>query len=788
MSVMDGFSACTIVARNYLPAARVLARSFARHHPGAELSVLVIDDLPGSTRPDEPFRSLTLHDVGLGGSLGREMAASYTVLELSTAVKPWLLTSLVTATDRPVLYLDPDIEIFAPLDELAELADRHGVVVTPHLLQPLPRDGRTIDELAVLVSGIYNLGFIGIGPAGLRGGFLGFWKERLRRDGVVDIANGLFTDQRWVDFIDCFPHHVHRDPACNVAYWNLPGRSLSRRGDQVLVDGEPLVFFHFSGYDPRRPHVLSKHQGDAPRVLLSQHPVASWLCRRYGDQLLDQGYEQWMEVPYGWSTDGHGTVLDPVRRRTYRSGLKESDARRLPPPPNPFVDPDGFDQWLAEYRLGPTGLPAYLYALWGLYADLHDAYPDPLHRGDSARQLQAWGGTHWDPRAVNLPAALRRQLAQVEEGGPTRVLPGLNVLGYLNAELGVGQAARLVLRSAGAAGVPVSADASTDTRNALAHDAGAGWDPRWTYDTNVFCVNADVLPAVRGRLPVDRLHGRSSVGVWFWEAEEFPEHLWPSFDLVDEVWAPSRFVAEALERTGRGRVERVPLAVEVPTWRSHLTRADLGLPEGFLVLFTFDFASVAERKNPLGLMEAYRRAFDPADGAQLVVKTVSGDRHWEELERLRASIDRPDIRILDGHIRARQVKAMMEQCDCYASLHRSEGFGLGMAEAMALGRPVVATGWSGNLDFMDEETALLIPADLVPVPSDVTAYGGLGRWAEPDLDAAARALRRVFEDRAAATAMGARARAHLDRTRHPRVVGATLAAHAERLRRRRVAA
>jgi glycosyltransferase involved in cell wall biosynthesis len=785
---VEPFSACTIVARNYLPAARVLARSFARQHPDLEFSVLVIDDPRFEPHPGEPFRALTLGDVGLGGSLGTEMAATYTVMELATAVKPWLLNTLVTATGRPVLYLDPDTEIFAPLDHLAELAHTHGLVLTPHLLSPLPRDGRTIEEVDILMAGIYNLGFIGVGPSGLHSGFLRFWQERLRRDAVVDIANTLFTDQRWVDFIDCFPHHVHRNPGCNVAYWNIAGRSLSRLGDVLLIDGNPLVFFHFSGFDPRRPHILSRHQGRKPRILLSEHRVLAWLCDRYARRLLDEGYEAMIDRPYGWDVTPAGQRLDPALRRTYRAALKEADRLRTDPPPNPFTATDAFQAWVESAELGVTELPAYLHALWTLHIDLQSAFPDPLRNGASARRFVEWAGNEIDSRVGEIPAGLRRRLRQVATidapGSPPP--PGLNVLGYLDAELGVGQAARLLLRAAGAAGVPVSAASSTDTMNALDHESGPGWDAGWRFDTNVFCVNADMLAEVRGRLPDHRLNDRNSVGVWFWETEVFPERFWGSFDLVDEVWAPSEFIAGALERTGQGRVARIPLPVEVPTWRSTATREDLGLPEGFLFLFTFDFASVVERKNPLGLVEAYSRAFSPAEGTQLVIKTIGGQHHWEQLEHLRRAIDRPDIRILDGHVRSRHVKAMIERCDCYVSLHRSEGFGLGLAEAMALGRPVVATGWSGNLDFMDEDTAHLVPCDLVPIPPETPVYGGLGRWADPDLGAAAAALRQVHDDPGAAAALGARARAHIARTRDPRITGAALLAHAERLRQHRL--
>ena len=260
---MGNFTCCSIVARNYLPRARVLAKSLNRHHPDVTLWVLVIDD--ESIEPgDEPFSILSLRDVGLGKGLGREMAAHYSILEFSTAVKPWLLTHLLERTGRPVLYFDPDIEIFGGVGELADLAAEHDVVVTPHHLRPLPRDGRTPTEADFLATGIYNLGFIGTGIGAIDSGFLGFWRSRLERDAVIDYANMMFTDQRWIDFIDCFPHHVVRHPGCNVAYWNIDQRSMTRQGDRISVEGRPLVFFHFSGLDPARPYLLSENQGERP--------------------------------------------------------------------------------------------------------------------------------------------------------------------------------------------------------------------------------------------------------------------------------------------------------------------------------------------------------------------------------------------------------------------------------------------------------------------------------------------------------------------------------------------
>jgi hypothetical protein len=276
---MAGFSVCSVVARNYLPRARVLARSFTQHHPDVPVTVVVID--APSVATDEPFRTLALGDIGLGDRLGHEMAGIYDLVELATAVKPWVLEHLISESAGPVLYLDPDIEVFGPLDGLATAALDHGIAVTPHVLHPVPRDGNAVTEANLLAVGMFNLGFIGIGPGGVDSGFLTFWKERLRRDAVRQPEKMLFTDQRWVDFIHLFPHVVIDDPGCNVAWWNAWERPLTRDGEGILVAGRPLRFFHFSGFDPAQPQLLSTMTPHRPRVLLSEHPILAGRVRRF---------------------------------------------------------------------------------------------------------------------------------------------------------------------------------------------------------------------------------------------------------------------------------------------------------------------------------------------------------------------------------------------------------------------------------------------------------------------------------------------------------------------------
>src|SRR5438105_4745546 len=263
------------------------------------------------------------------------MAAIYEVTELATAVKPWLLELLLGRGADAAVYLDPDIEVFAPLDDIGELARRHGIVLIPHALAPLPADGRKPTPQDIADAGVYNLGFLAVGPQARP--FLSWWGQRLRRDCIVSVEEGLFVDQRLLDALPAyFEHTILRDPACDVAYWNLHERTVRWTGSGYVVNGTPLRFFHFSGFDPRRPEVLSKHQGDRPRIDLARAPDLARLCREYAAKLIAAGYREAASQPYGYARSAAGLPLDRRMRRLYREALIAADRGAPLDAPDPF--------------------------------------------------------------------------------------------------------------------------------------------------------------------------------------------------------------------------------------------------------------------------------------------------------------------------------------------------------------------------------------------------------------------------------------------------------------------
>jgi glycosyltransferase involved in cell wall biosynthesis/SAM-dependent methyltransferase len=774
---------CTIIACNYVAFARVLADTFRTHHPDGTCWVLVIDELHGRIDADaEPFEVVTPADLRI--ERFEQMAALYSVLELSTAVKPWLLRHLLG--DRGVeriTYLDPDIEVHDSLQDVDELLRDHHLVLNPHLLKPMRRDGAKPSESDILIAGSFNLGFVGLAAGEDTDFLLDWWAERLVTDCRVDPERGYFVDQRWMDFAPgLVPSlEVLRDPGYNVAYWNLPGRRLARAGSGgYTADGRPLRFMHYSGFDPATPDVLSKHQ---TRLRVADDPVLAELCRGYADRLWAAGHDEARRWPYAYDTLPDGTAIDEHMRAVYREAVEE-DAL-----PRSVFAPEGTEEFEAYLR-GPAaaggrhGVTRYLAAVREARSELRDAFPSL--EGARGLELAGWAdafGRHEVPNPQFLFPAEAGAAALNGSGPP---LAGVNVAGYFSSVLGVGEAARQVigaLRSAGLEVAPLRVSEKGGRGNLEDPELSVP-DAEPRYPVNLVCVNADMLPVFADDVGPAFFDARYTIGLWWWEVSSFPERWLDSFEHVDEVWAGSRHVADALAAVSPVPVVHTTVPVTVPPFAPR-TRAELGLPEGFLFLFTFDHNSVFARKNPLGLIEAFMRAFEPGSGAALVIKAINGDQHPEHHTALvEAAGAHPDVHLIDRYVSRGEKDAMIDACDVYVSLHRAEGFGFPLAEAMWLGKPVIATGYSGNVDFMTPQNSWLVDHRLVPIGEGAEPYPPSGRWAEPDLDHAATLMREAFADPEATRARGERGQAEVRARYSPEAAGAAMVerlAHLPRL-------
>jgi glycosyltransferase involved in cell wall biosynthesis/uncharacterized protein Usg len=850
-------AACTIISKNYLAYARVLGKSLHEQHPEIPFHVLLVDRIDGAFDPtEEPFTVWTVEQLENIPHL-LPFLFKYTILEANTAVKPYFLEKLFqTQNLQKLFYFDPDIYIFSPLDNLIAHLDTYGAVLTPHILSPIS-DKKKLSEANIMQAGINNLGFIGLRDTPEMQKFIRWWQERLYDQCVVDFANGLFVDQKWVDIaIPMFPgFFTITDPRYNIAYWNLHERGADLAWStetKLQYGGTPVVFYHFSGFDAEKLEQIAKHQN---RYRLSDFPTLRPLYEFYRDAVAAEGHETAWKWKYAFATFENGVKIPNLVRSLFRE-MGEATTRFA----NPFAtDETGFFHYLTEEISDPNGrrgsgtLPRLWWELHRLHPDLQRAFPEPFRRErepylhwiqkegkrafpdiddllfpqkgvvteddaeadkstsatvvpvmpsvapssprvatplrkvlgaplkvllrsnrDLLDSLYFWSLGYSGRRTATATQQLGLSLSESVTGQAGAVLYkewgkglpfGLNIAGYHSGTFGVAEAGRAMIRAAKSAQIPVALNEIWVANKRLDDRTFADeYTTERPYSINLLTVNADQVTNILQEFGVDWLKNRYNIGTWYWELPNFPEEFWDAFAPFDEIWVTSSYCAEAIARVSPIPVVKMTYPFTVPT-EGKANRQRFGIPEeAFAFVFSFDYHSFIERKNPMAVIQAFRQAFGDSPNqkeAVLVLKSVEGEHHPEKEMMIRECAKGLPVIFVSEHLKRSELGDLFASCDALVSLHRSEGLGLGMAEAMYLGKPVIATAYSGNMDFMDVNTALLVRYKLVELQEDYGPYKKGNYWADPDIDHAAEQMRRLVDDRAFAKQLGCTAREHI---------------------------
>ncbi|MCX2948570.1 glycosyltransferase family 4 protein [Lentzea sp. NEAU-D7] len=716
--------ACTITRESGLPLATVLARSYLEHHPGSRFVIAVLDAEPGA-RSEDGVTLLGPGAMGVPEDDYFSLATAYPPEQLAEALKPLLLRELLLDADVAV-HLTSSSFVLAPMDDL--LTGRHALVVSPHFQRPF--DDVRSDEGRLVGTGVFDPGFVVVSQGAAE--FLDSWAEAVRTFHAIDLGRAVWADQAWFDqAVSQREHHVARTTA---GVWNAFERQVGA-GTQVI---------DLLGFDATRPWLLSSHLAGRPRTLLSARPDLAPVVARYAAALTEAGFIAPEDVAPSWLSElSDGTKITPLLRAIYRKAWVEDDEQA----PHAFSGKP-FRDWLTEPELGT--LNRWAAAIWRDRADLRGYYNDAANPG-YLDWLRAFGVPAGDLPTWAIPAP------------PAPITPandelGVNLLGHLTAVLGVGELGRSLHDALAAANVPTASVIEDEfVVNELGIDAPEDVS-RPRFPVSVLCVNADLTQAVLRAHP-EVAEGRHKIGVWSWELDEFPESM-HVYDSLDEIWTISEFCREAIAAHTTKPVKVFPIPVKE---RAAVTRKPGGRTR---FLFAMDFNSVFKRKNPLGTIEAFRRAFPGRDDVELVLKVINGKQHVPAAEQLRAAVALDDrITLIEKYLSAQELHELYENSDCYVSLHRSEGFGFTVAEAMSMGIPVISTDYSGTAEFLDPVNCWPVPYEIVEVGPDAAPYPPDAHWAEPDLDAAAQAMREVADDPARAAERGLAARDHLRRTR-----------------------
>ncbi|OWK43924.1 glycosyltransferase family 4 protein [Fimbriiglobus ruber] len=484
--------------------------------------------------------------------------------------------------------------------------------------------------------------------------------------------------------------------------------------------------------------------------------------------------------PYSWGVFDNGVAVGDFVRRCYN---KLGAAAAEYGDPFQTAGPNSFYNWLTSFS--GSNLPPLVQTIYEDRKDLHYHFPN-IAGADRTGYLE-WAA-NWaahnhllDP-ALLLPvrAALGLPVPAAGKGRwttdsyrPPNKSFGVNVVGFLRSEKGLGEACRATIRAIRQVDIPYALNNWEDGGSINGDTSLTGLIRENPYPINLVHMNAHECSYIARDTPW-YYQGRYNIGFWNWELEWFPEQWRDSFNYFDEIWAPSAFTQASLARVSPVPVHRIPFSITAPPLLPGAPGRDrFGLPKDtFVFLFSFDFHSYFARKNPLAVIEAFHRAFPTRRDVVLALKPLRCDAAPKEFaEVLIACRGRPNIRILREVLSRDDLVALVRATDAYVSLHRSEGFGLPLAEAMSLGKPVIATNYSANVDYLNETNGFPVRYKMIAIDQDYGPYRRGAEWADADVDHAAEQMRRVVEYPEQTARIAARARDDTAKNLSPAAVG-----------------
>ena len=326
---------------------------------------------------------------------------------------------------------------------------------------------------------------------------------------------------------------------------------------------------------------------------------------------------------------------------------------------------------------------------------------------------------------------------------------GINMIGLIRAEMGLGQSARLVASTFSEGGIPYSLydfQLNSDLLHAGDHTMDDKISEDFVYNMNLIHINPDEMLLMYTRMGEEYWNKRYNIAFWLWELEEIPEHWKNFFPMLDEIWTPSEFISRSLRKITDLPVYTMPYCVKAPV-DDAFDRKHFNLPEDkFLFLTMYDSNSTIARKNPIGAIRAFRKAFKNNSDVGIIVKINNAKpSDMAVLEKELSGCK--NIYYITDTLTKVEVNSLTKQADVFVSLHRAEGFGLVMAEAMIVGTPVIATNWSSNTEFMNKDVACMVDCGFMTLEQDSPPYKKGAVWADPDVDQAAAYMKKLYEDK-----------------------------------------
>ncbi len=615
------------------------------------------------------------------------------------------------------------------------------------------------------------------------------------------------------------------------------GKRLRFEHARLFIDDRQAVFFHFSGFNPESLETISAHQSrfllsDLPnvrpvyefyRALLRKFeydrikkwpyaygkfdngmPIANIMRGLYSKQSLKQK----LKFANPFSTAGEASffswINEPVdglgasHERPTITRLQMEMYNLRPDLQRAFPDPLGgdrmhFSKWLLQngardfavediffQNIAPDRrrwIDTLLFKAQHIFFKGYHVLKIEMSRGRSTIwlfQKLSHLNKKYFKKSIDRRQVVASPLNTTREH--TTSLPfGVNIAGYFQGEFGVGEIARASSKSLAAVGVPCVLNNVEASVHRHEDKTLENFSPDNPYSFNLVHVNADQAHIFANLKGAAYFKQRHNIACWFWELSTFPRNWQSSFNYYQEIWVASGFCQESIAAQAPIPVVKMIQPVLIDPAKVKPDRSRLGLPQDkFIYGFVFDYMSVVARKNPLALINAFKLAFGDREDVLLLIKTINGTQVPDQVQQLHQAARGSNIQFIDGHLARDEVINLVSSLDSYVSLHRSEGLGISMAQAMYLKKPVIATGYSGNMEFMNHNNSFLVRYKLAEIQENLGPYTKGQHWAEPDVEHAAELIRLVFDNQAHAQKIAEQAEADIKANMTPEVTGSAM--------------
>ena len=697
----------TICCFNYLHYALNCRESFLKHNKDYEFVIFIMDwcseenvlkKLEELNEIGVDIRSFLEVHNGIEYYPIEDMISRYNVLEVNTAIKPFCVEYFFNKGYEKVIYIDPDIQFYSRIEKIDNNLEKFSIILTPHMMSPYPDDGKDQNCQVIMMAGMNNCGFIAFRNSDDARKAVNFWEGKLEDRCYSDVGKGLFTDQRWTDW---FPYIfdnvlILKDYGHNMAYWNLHEREVKKKNNEWYVNNDKLVFFHFSGLKKESQEQISKYQN---RFTLSDRKdELREIFVEYLDNVDKKGLEFYSKIKYYFSNINNTNCE-----------IRDLDRRNLGKTAKTFV------------------------------------YSKKKVINNVIR--------------YNMPVSVFEYLPKM----------GLNIIGYVEEMHSVGEVMRQFIDNLLVASIPFSIcpvfSGSAKISNKEIEKYRKFYTDKPSYYINILFINLDQINNYYENNPLF-FKGKYNIANFWWEFSDGLERFNTRKPVFQAVMCCSDIVKRAVDKTFGETVKSFKFRFPFYKYSGNyldrqLIRKNLGIKNNdFVFFFNFDFNSSFERKNPKAVLNAFRNAFEKCDDVKIVMKTSNKVRHQNEYNDFISYINKLNLEksviIVDAFFTKMEMQSYINACDVYVSLHHSEGFGMGMCEAMSMGKPVIASRYGGNMDFMSENDAILIDCKVEKPYIEFEHYRDVSEWGEPDISKASDAMWRCYSDRRWASEIGSR--------------------------------